>query len=73
MQSKIGQVVSVAFALLIVFGLVGSFVKPDALLPAAFLVFTVLGWAAGKIVNEGIVAGRALHAAMKGSDEDKSE
>ena len=43
--------VSVAFGLLVIFGLVGSIASPQSVLPAAFLVLAVLGWAATRMIR----------------------
>lgn len=60
MQSKISLAVGVIFAALIVFGLVGSIASPHSVIPAAILVFTILGWASARIVNEGTAAAKTL-------------
>jgi len=73
MQSKIGHGISIAFAALIIFGLIGSLFKPESMLPVSVLVFTVLGWTAGRIVREGVDSSKALFAKPDVADEDKAE
>lgn len=60
MESKIAHVVNVIFSLLVIFALVGSVVKPGSMMPATVLVFTVLGWASGRIVRDGTASIKAL-------------
>jgi len=70
MQSKLSHIVGVVFALLIIFGLVGSLASPQSVLPAAFLVFTVLGWSAAKIVREGVESAKYLYSVIISKAEE---
>ena len=71
MESKVSKFVSVAFLLIVAFGLVGSVVRPESTLPAVFLVYAVLGWAAGKIVREGVEASKTLFTKKNVDDVSK--
>ncbi len=64
--------VSVAFALLVIFGLVGSVFRPESMLPVAILVLTVLGWAGGRIIREGLESARFIRAVLASDDEEPS-
>ncbi len=65
--------VSVAFGLLVVFGLVGSIASPQSVLPAAFLVLAVLGWAATRMIREGINSAKHIHEVLTADDEEVAD
>ena len=52
MQTKIANGIRVLYAAFILFGIVGTLVKPSEL-PLIILLMTVVFWGAGRILQEG--------------------
>lgn len=52
-QSKIGHYISIAYAAMVLFAIIGILFKPGEL-PALALVLTVLMWGASRIVVDGV-------------------
>ncbi len=73
MQSKFSHILGIVFALLLVFGLVGSLASPQSVLPAAFVVFTILGWSAGRILNEGVASAKYLYSVLRPAVDDAND
>lgn len=66
--TKFGHGINVAFALIVVFAIVGGIVKPGEMLPLAIVIITVLMWVTARIVRDGALS---LVALIHG--EDKAE
>jgi predicted membrane channel-forming protein YqfA (hemolysin III family) len=70
MQSKIHHVLNLVIAAACVFGILGSIVRPGALLPFAILLVVVMGWASSYIIRQGIASAMAIFGK---DDSDKTE